>query len=38
MQFGYNPGAWSDDDLHPNENGYAVMAPLVEAAIARALK
>ncbi len=28
----------SDDDLHPNEKGYAVMAPLVEAAIARALK
>jgi lysophospholipase L1-like esterase len=28
----------SDDDLHPNEKGYAVMAPLAEAAIARALK
>jgi lysophospholipase L1-like esterase len=28
----------SYDGLHPNEQGYAVMAPLVEAAIARALK
>jgi lysophospholipase L1-like esterase len=27
----------SDDDLHPNAKGYAVMAPLAEAAIARAL-
>jgi len=29
---------FSEDDLHPNAKGYAVMAPLVEAAIARALK
>jgi lysophospholipase L1-like esterase len=28
----------SSDDLHPNAKGYAVMAPLAEAAIARALK
>lgn len=28
----------SDDDLHPNEKGYAVMAPLAEAAIAKALR
>jgi lysophospholipase L1-like esterase len=28
----------SDDDLHPNAKGYAIMAPLAEAAIARALK
>ena len=28
----------SDDDLHPNVAGYAVMKPLAEAAIARALR
>ena len=28
----------SADDLHPNAKGYAIMAPLAEAAIARALK
>ncbi|HXW07999.1 MAG TPA: SGNH/GDSL hydrolase family protein [Vicinamibacterales bacterium] len=28
----------SNDDLHPNEKGYAVMAPLADAAIARALR
>ena len=28
----------SEDDLHPNAKGYAMMAPLAEAAIARALK
>ena len=28
----------SADDLHPNEKGYQIMAPLVEAAIAKALK
>ena len=28
----------SEDDLHPNAKGYAVMAPLAEAAIAKALK
>jgi acyl-CoA thioesterase I len=27
----------SEDDLHPNAAGYAMMAPLVEAAIAKAL-
>ena len=29
---------FSTDDLHPNAAGYAVMAPLAEAAIAKALK
>jgi lysophospholipase L1-like esterase len=29
---------FSTDDLHPNEKGYTVMAPLVEAAIAEALR
>ena len=28
----------SDDGLHPNKSGYAVMNPLAEAAIAAALK
>jgi len=28
----------SADDLHPNAKGYAIMAPLAEAAIAQALK
>ena len=28
---------FSSDDLHPNAAGYAAMAPLAEAAIARAL-
>jgi lysophospholipase L1-like esterase len=28
----------SGDDLHPNEKGYQIMAPLVEAAIVKALK
>jgi lysophospholipase L1-like esterase len=28
----------TEDDLHPNAKGYAVMAPLAEAAIARVLK
>jgi lysophospholipase L1-like esterase len=28
----------SEDDLHPNLKGYEIMAPLAEAAIARALK
>jgi lysophospholipase L1-like esterase len=28
----------SEDGLHPNANGYAIMTPLAEAAIARALK
>jgi lysophospholipase L1-like esterase len=27
----------SADDLHPNAQGYAIMAPLAEAAIAKAL-
>jgi lysophospholipase L1-like esterase len=28
----------SEDDLHPNAKGYAIMGPLADAAIARALK
>ena len=28
----------SGDDLHPNAEGYAIMAPLAEAAIKAALK
>jgi lysophospholipase L1-like esterase len=28
----------SEDDLHPNAQGYAIMAPLAEAALAHALK
>jgi lysophospholipase L1-like esterase len=28
----------SEDGLHPNAKGYEIMAPLAEAAIARALK
>jgi lysophospholipase L1-like esterase len=28
---------FSDDDLHPNAQGYAQMAPLAEAAIVKAL-
>jgi lysophospholipase L1-like esterase len=28
----------SNDGLHPNDKGYAVMAPLAEKAIAAALK
>ena len=28
----------TEDDLHPNAKGYAIMAPLAEAAIAQALK
>jgi lysophospholipase L1-like esterase len=28
----------SGDDLHPNDKGYAIMSPLAEAAIAKALK
>ena len=28
----------SEDDLHPNAKGYAIMAPLADAAIARALQ
>jgi lysophospholipase L1-like esterase len=28
----------TEDDLHPNAQGYAIMGPLAEAAIARALK
>lgn len=31
------PAELSDDGVHPNEAGYAIMAPLVEKAIARAL-
>ena len=28
----------SEDGLHPNAKGYAIMAPLAEAAIAKSLK
>jgi lysophospholipase L1-like esterase len=28
----------SADDLHPNARGYAIMAPLAQAAIERALR
>jgi len=28
----------TEDDLHPNAKGYAIMGPLAEAAIAKALK
>ena len=28
----------SEDDLHPNAKGYAVMAPLADAAVQRALQ
>jgi len=28
---------FSEDDLHPNAKGYAVMAPLAEAAVQKAL-
>ena len=31
------PKKYADDEVHPTEDGYAVMEPLVEAAIARAL-
>jgi lysophospholipase L1-like esterase len=29
---------YSDDGLHPNDRGYTLMAPVAEAAIARALR
>ena len=35
---GFFKAELSGDGLHPNEKGYAVMAPLAEQAIARALK
>lgn len=35
---GFLRGELSDDGLHPNRAGYAVMKPLVEAAIAAALR
>jgi lysophospholipase L1-like esterase len=35
--FGMLKADFSEDDLHPNSAGYAVMAPRVEAAIAQAL-
>jgi acyl-CoA thioesterase-1 len=28
----------SEDDLHPNARGYAIMSPLAEAAIAQAMR
>ena len=35
---GLMPKALTNDGLHPNRAGYAVMRPLAEAAIARALR
>jgi acyl-CoA thioesterase-1 len=35
---GYLQDELSDDGLHPNEKGYALMAPLAEQAIEKALK
>jgi len=35
---GFLKAELSDDGLHPNQKGYAVMGPLAEAAIAEALK
>jgi lysophospholipase L1-like esterase len=35
---GFLRAEFSEDDLHPNAKGYAVMAPLAEAAIGKALR
>ena len=35
---GFLKNELSEDGLHPNARGYAVMSPLAEQAIARALK
>jgi lysophospholipase L1-like esterase len=35
---GFLKNELSDDGLHPNAQGYVVMAPLVEAAITASLK
>ncbi|HYK88814.1 MAG TPA: SGNH/GDSL hydrolase family protein, partial [Acidobacteriota bacterium] len=35
---GYLKDGYSDDGLHPNERGYALMAPVAQAAIEKALK
>jgi lysophospholipase L1-like esterase len=37
-QSGVMQAELTEDDLHPNAKGYAIMGPLAEAAIARALK
>jgi lysophospholipase L1-like esterase len=37
-QTGLMQAELTEDDLHPNAKGYAIMGPLAEAAIARALK
>lgn len=37
-QAGLMQAELTEDDLHPNAKGYAIMAPLAEAAIARALQ
>jgi lysophospholipase L1-like esterase len=37
-QNGFLRAELSEDGLHPNAKGYAIMAPLADAAIARALK
>jgi len=34
---GFLKGDISEDGLHPNAKGYAIMSPLAEAAIAKAL-
>jgi acyl-CoA thioesterase I len=35
---GYLKDGYSGDGLHPNEKGYAIMAPMVQAAIDKILK
>jgi lysophospholipase L1-like esterase len=35
---GHLRSEYSEDDLHPNARGYAVMGPLAEAAIQKALR
>ena len=36
-QRGWLKEGYSDDGLHPNAEGYKVMAPIVEAAVEKAL-
>jgi lysophospholipase L1-like esterase len=35
---GFLKDGYSNDGLHPNDRGYALMAPLAQAAIEKALK
>jgi lysophospholipase L1-like esterase len=35
---GFLKNELSDDGLHPNQKGYEVMAPLVEAAIEKSMR